>query len=114
MADVEDVRRAALALPGASERASYGSWPSWRTTARMFALVRTDPDALVVWVSAPEERDALVAADPGRFFTTPHYAGTAVLLVRLDQVDPTEVADLVEESWRQRAPRRLVRELDAP
>jgi hypothetical protein len=30
--------------------------------------------------------------------------------VRLEEVDPTELAELIEEAWRIRAPKRLVAE----
>lgn len=109
----DDVRRIANNLPGAFERASFGGRPSWRTMPRMFAWIREDPEALVVWVSSAEEKAALIASHPARFFTTAHYDGTAILLVRLEAVDVTEMSELVIESWRLRAPRPLVRAWDA-
>ncbi len=47
------------------------------------------------------------------FFSTPHYDGYPYVLVRLDVVDPTELAELLEDAWRLRAPKRLIAELDA-
>jgi hypothetical protein len=108
-----DVRAVALALPGTEERASYGGQPSWRTTTRMFTWIREDPTALVVWVDSPEEKDAMVASDPTKFFTTPHYDGQPIVLVRLEAVDADEAAELIVESWRRRGPARLVAAWDA-
>jgi len=71
----EDIREIARSLPGSFERESYGGCPSWRTSPRMFAWIRDDPEALVVWVESPEAKDALLATDPGKFFTTSHYDG---------------------------------------
>jgi hypothetical protein len=113
MITVEDVRRVALALPGAFEQASYGDRPSFRTKPRMFAWVRDEPEALVVWVESVEEKEALIASQPGTFFTTGHYAGEAIVLVRLEAVDPAEAEELITESFRLRAPKTLVRQLDA-
>ena len=113
MVSHDDVRRIALALPGSFEQASFGGRPSWRTKPRMFTWIRDDPEALVVWVDSVEERDALVASRPDTFFTTPHYDGVAVVLVRLDAVDEEEATELVTESWRLRAPRSLVEDWDA-
>lgn len=102
-----------MGLPGVYEQVSFGGRPSWRTKPRMFAWIREDPEALVVWVSSGEEKTALIASEPDRFFTTPHYDGTPILLVRLDAVDVAEAVELVTESWRLRAPRTLVQAWDA-
>ena len=109
----EDVRTIALGLPGAYEHASHGGNPSWRTKPRMFAWIRDDPEALVVWVESEEDKRALVAAEPRKFSTTPHYDGYAIVLVDLAVVDTAEVEELITESWRLRAPKRDVKEWDA-
>lgn len=111
MLSEDDIRRLALALPGASERASFGGRPSWRTAARMFAWLREDPEALVVWVGSVEDKQALIASDPGTFFTTSHYDGHPMVLVHLDAVDEQQAAELLVESWILRAPRSLTREV---
>ncbi len=105
----QDVRRIALGLPGAHEQESFGGRPSWRTKPRMFAWIREDPEALVVWVESPEAKDALISAEPRKFFTTTHYDGRPIVLVRLEAVDHAEATELITESWLLRAPRPLVR-----
>lgn len=110
MATEDDVRRIALGLPGAYEQASYGGSPSWRTKPRMFAWIRDDDGALVVWVGSVEEKELLLGADPAKFFTTDHYDGHPIVLVRLPAVDVDELGELIEESWYLRAPRSLTRE----
>lgn len=107
------IRSIALDLPGAYEQPTHGGRPSWRTTPRMFAWLREDPDALVVWVESVEEKAAMTTAHPSRFFTTAHYDGHPVLLVDLENVDAEEARDLITESWRLRAPQALVRAWDA-
>lgn len=109
----DDVRRIARGLPGSYEQESYGGRPSWRTKQRMFTWIRDDPEALVVWVESIEDKDVLVASEPDKFFTIPHYDGQAIVLVRLEAVDVQEATELVTESWRLRAPRSLVKEWDA-
>jgi hypothetical protein len=110
---VDEVREIALTLPGAYEQASHDARPSWRTKPRMFATLRADPHALVVWVSSLEEKDALLASDPATFTTTPHYDGHPIVLVDLAVVGRDEAAELITESWRLRAPRQLVAAWDA-
>jgi hypothetical protein len=109
----EDVRRIALSLPGSYEQASYGGRPSWRTKPRGFTWIRDDPEALVVWVESVEEKEALIGSEPDKFFTTPHYDGHPIVLVRLEAVDAEEATELITESWRLRAPRSLVNDWDA-
>lgn len=113
MITIDDVRRIALGLPETFEQESYGGRPSFRTKPRMFTWVRDDPEALVVWVETEEEKDAMIAAEPAKFFTTAHYDGQPIVLVRLDAIDPDEAEELITESYRWRAPKTLVRQLDA-
>lgn len=112
MVTEDDVRQLALALPGAYEQASYGGRPSWRTAPRMFACLRDDPETLVAWVETVEDKEALTAADPVKFFTTAHYAGQPIVLVRLEAIDAGEAAELIVDSWLFRAPRSLTRAVD--
>jgi hypothetical protein len=112
MIDVEDVRRISLSLPGTSEHVSYGGRPSFRTKPRMFTWVRDDPEALVVWVDSVEEKDALISSEPEKFFTTDHYDGQPIVLVRLGAIDADEARELITDSYRLRAPGSLLRQLD--
>ncbi len=109
----DDVREVALALPGAYEQPSYGGRPSWRTKPRVFATINEEESALVAWVDSEEEKAALIAAHPSRFFTTPHYDGYPIVLARLAELDVDEASELVTESWRLRAPRSLVARWEA-
>lgn len=109
----DDVRAIAMGLPEAFEQASYGGNPSWRTKPRMFAWIKDDPELLVVWVDSEEEKHALIAAEPKKFSTTPHYDGHAIVLVDLAAVELDETTELIIESWRLRSARKLVKEWDA-
>jgi hypothetical protein len=79
----------------------------------MFTWIRDDPEALVVWVASEEDKLALIAANPTVFFTTAHYDGQPIVLVRMSEVDPDEARELIVESWRLRAPRKLVKAWDS-
>lgn len=111
MITIDDIRGVALDLPGAFEQPSYGDRPSWRTKRRMFAWVRDNPEALVVWVESVDERDAMIAADPDIFFTTSHYDGHPIVLVDLERVGIDEATELIIESYLLRAERTLVAKL---
>jgi hypothetical protein len=112
VATVDDVRELALALPETSERLSYGT-PGFRVRDKPFARMREEGDVLVLWCSGLDEKEFLIGAEPEKFFTTPHYDGYAMVLVRLGAVDRTELAELLEEAWRLRAPKRVVAAFDA-
>jgi hypothetical protein len=75
--------------------------------------LRTDPDALVVRVVDLVDSQALIQARPEVYFSTPHYDGYPYVLVRLDAVKRDELAELLEDAWRIRAPKRMVAEHDA-
>ncbi len=105
----DDVRRIALGLPGSFEKESYDGCPSWRTKPRMFTWIRQSPEALVVWVESLEDKEALIGSEPGKFFTTAHYDGAPIVLVRLEAVTADEAAELIADSWRLRAPKSLVK-----
>jgi hypothetical protein len=114
---LERLRALCLALPEATERLSHGE-PTWfvqgKKTFVTYANHHHD-DRLAFWCAAPPgAQAALVDAAPERFFVPPYVGHRGWLGVRLDgPVDWGEVADLVEDAYRQVAPRRLLAALDA-
>ncbi len=95
MATEGDVRRAALALPGVTERPSWGR-PAWFATTLMARI--WDDGILTV---KTEEREALAGTDPDTYFWTPHHNRSPLLvLVRLDRIGPAELGELLSESHR--------------
>ncbi|MGH3763376.1 MmcQ/YjbR family DNA-binding protein [Actinophytocola sp.] len=111
MVTEDDVRRVALSLPHTTEKPSYGT-PGFRVKDKLFARIREEGDVLVVWVSDEGERQAMIESEPDKFFTTPHYDGYPLVLVRFGAVDVEELTELLTESWRLRAPKRVAAELD--
>ncbi|MFC0506704.1 MmcQ/YjbR family DNA-binding protein [Micromonospora costi] len=121
MADADDVRRLALALPHVVEIDSEGfdfrvadkgfvwSYPE-RTPGRP-RVIRTD--VAVLYVGDEAEKQALLLGEPERFFTTPAYDGLPLVMLRLAQVGVDRLAELVTDAWRMRAPASLVGDLDA-
>ena len=56
----------------------------------------------------------MIAADPERFFQPPYVGHRGWIGLRVDIApDRDEVANLLDEAYRQVAPRTLVRQLDA-
>ncbi len=110
MATEDDARELALSLPETIEKPSYGM-PGFRVKERLFARIARSMACSSSGVSEAE-KNFLIRAEPEKFFTTPHYDGHAMVLVRLAGVERGEL-ELVAESWRLRAPKRLVASYDA-
>jgi hypothetical protein len=120
MADADDVRRLALALPHVVEIESAGfdfrvgnkgfvwSYPERVPGARR--VIRTD--VAVLYVGDESEKQALLLGEPELFFTTPAYDGWPLVMLRLDPVDVDRLTELVTDAWRMRAPSELVSDLD--
>jgi hypothetical protein len=115
MADADDVRRLALALPGVEEIDSDGfdfrvggkgfvwSYPERRPGQRR--VIRSD--IAVLFVGDQAEKQALLLGEPGLFFTAPGYDGWPLVMLRLAEVDLPRLAELVTDAWRMRAPASL-------
>ena len=128
MATWDDVRRLVARLPETDEHPSYGGLPSWRVKEKAFVWERPlrpaeraalgsaapgeDEPVLGVRVADEGVKAALIADEPGVFLTTPHFDGFPAVLVRLERLAVEELAELVEEAWRLRAPKRLLRQVD--
>ncbi|MFG2167125.1 MmcQ/YjbR family DNA-binding protein [Micromonospora chersina] len=120
MADADDIRHLALALPHVVEIDSEGfdfrvadkgfvwSYPERRPgTSRR---IRTD--IAVLYVGDEAEKQALLLGEPELFFTTPAYDGLPLVMLRLAQVSVDRLRELVTDAWRMRAPDSLVGDLD--
>jgi hypothetical protein len=103
----DDVRRVALSLPETTEKPSYGT-PGFRVKDKLFARIREEGDVLVVFVADEAEKFALIESDAKKFFTTPHYDGYPTVLVRFGAVDVDELRELFTDSWRLKAPKRVL------
>lgn len=113
MATEDDVRRIALSLPETTEKPWYGT-PGFRVKDKGFLRIRTEAEGrLVVFVADEDEKEALLASDPQKFSTTPHYDGYPIVLVDLSQVDEPELTELIVDSWLAKAPTRVRRAHEA-
>jgi hypothetical protein len=122
MASWADVRRHALALPGASEENKSRGGAAWLVNGKLFVWERPlrPSDITALGKNAPtgpvlgartadlEMKDVLLAADPNVFFTTPHFDGYPAILIQLDKVSSKQLKDVIVEAWLARAPKRAV------
>jgi hypothetical protein len=95
MATEQDVRSMCLALPGVTERSSWGQ-PAWFAKTLMARI--WEDGVLTVKTT---EREALAGTDPETYFWTPHHERSPKLvLVRLARIDTGELGELLDESYR--------------
>ncbi len=123
MATWRDVRRIALALPGASEELSSSGKRIWFVNQNFFAwerpLRRSDVAALgdaapngpilLVRTADLEMKEVILASDPEVYFTTPHFDGYPAVMVQLENISVKELKDVILEAWLARAGKRAVK-----
>jgi hypothetical protein len=124
MADQDDVRRIALSLPQtveAEDRFAFsvvhngkqkGILWVWHERIEPKKPRVPRPDVVAIRVANESEKETLLASDPDKFFTEPHYNGFPAVLVRLAAIEPDELAELIADAWLCQAPRVLAREFD--
>jgi hypothetical protein len=112
VSDLETARRLALALPGAAEEPHF-DMASFRVRGKIFATVPPGGDLLHVFVDEAEVH-ACVAENPAAFEPLRWEQRIRGLRVRLAALPAGRVAELLEEAWRRKAPRRLLAEAAEP
>ena len=122
MATQADVRRIALALPGAQEgenelafwvmnkgKAKGFAWP-WKERIEPKKARVPNLGVLAIRVTNNAQKDLILSSDSRKFFTEPHYNGYPAVLVRLKEVTAADLRVLLEEGWRCQAPKELLGE----
>jgi hypothetical protein len=105
MSSWDDVVAIGERLPGVAAGTWWGTpgllvRQKGKAKGKGFCRLRSDPDALVVKVADLDDKEALLRGDPETYFTTPHYEGSAHVLVHLEAIDQAELAELIEDAWR--------------
>ncbi|MCV7283292.1 MmcQ/YjbR family DNA-binding protein [Mycolicibacterium flavescens] len=119
MATWTDVGRIAAGLPETSEtsprtwrvRKKLVVWERPLRKADHAALGADAPTGDIVGVRVADEgvKFALLNDDPGVYFTTPHFDGYPIVLVRLAAIGVDELTELVTEAWLSQAPKALTK-----
>ena len=116
MATRADVRRIALSLPKVEEAKDHFAFsvPNkgklkgfvwvWMERVVLKKPRVANPGVIAVRVANLGQRNALLSAEPAKFFTEPHYEGFPAVLVRLDAVTVADLKVLIAEGWRCMAP----------
>ena len=113
------LRRICLRLPEAHEVVAWGE-PTFRVKNKLFAMYASagthhGDGRNAVWCKAgPGNQALMVAASPSRFFVPPYVGPSGWIGIWLDdKTDWPEVTELMRDSYRLIAPKKLVAILDA-
>jgi hypothetical protein len=112
----QQVRRICLSFPGVTEKLTHGS-PGFfvrKQFAMLWANGHHDHDFPHLWCAAADGVQQTLIASSDRYFRPPYVGHRGWIGRRLDgQVDWDEVAEILEDAYRQVAPARLLGQLDA-
>ena len=113
MADADDVRKFASALPGVVEVDSDGFdfrvdghgfvWSYPERKPGKGRVIRSD--VAVLYVGDEAEKQALLKGEPDKFFTAAGYDGWPLVMLRLDEVDAKRLEELIKDAWQMRSGR---------
>jgi len=106
---LDQLRAICLALPETIETGGVGD-PSFKVRNKIFAMQHRMAGRMSMWCKAPSgAQSVLVSSDPEHFFVPPYVGHHGWVGVWLDvDVDWDMVAELVRDSYRMTAPKRLV------
>jgi predicted DNA-binding protein (MmcQ/YjbR family) len=111
MADevLDKLRAICLAFPEAVEAGGVGD-PTFKVRDKIFAMRHLVQDRTSLWCKAPAGlQEGLVGVDPQRFFVPPYVGHRGWIGLWLDaDVDWDHLAELVKQSYRMTAPKRLI------
>ena len=104
-------RRFALSLPEATELPHFELW-SFRVRGKIFATVTPDGHHLHVFVDSDGVRTA-TGSDPAAYEELWWGKKLAGVRVTLAAAKPAAVNELLESSWRRKAPKGVVKAFDS-
>jgi hypothetical protein len=106
---LERLRAICLVLPEAVEDAGGVGSPSFKVRDKIFAMHHPMNGRSSMWCKAPAgAQDVLVGSNPDQFFVPPYVGHHGWVGVWLDgEPDWGFVTNLIEDSYRMTAPKRL-------
>lgn len=107
---LERVRKFCLALPEVEEKLSHGE-PTFFVKKKVFVMYANNhhnDGRIAIWSAASAEiQQALIEAEPDKFFKPPYVGVRGWIGIKLDQVDDDELDSHIRQAWLMIAPVKL-------
>ena len=107
----EALVKLARELPEVEEGTSYGT-PALKVRGKGIARLKEDGKSVVFFLESVDEQEILIETQPAVYYITDHYRGWPTVLARLPALRAGECRERLEEGWRQKAPKTLLRRFD--
>jgi len=109
---MQQVRKIALDLPETAEVLAWEGELTWRVNNKIFVM--GGPDSPRVSLKCTKDDQAeLVAMDPHTYRVASYVGRFGWVEVTLARITASELRELITDSWRQIAPKRLVKAFDS-
>lgn len=108
---VEEFLELVHGLPEVAENESFADMTGFRVRGKGFCYLSEAKESIMVKATR-QEQAALIADDPATFSPSWTSGRFAWVEIRLADVDPEHLAELVTEGWRLSAPKRLASTLE--
>lgn len=108
----QQVCKLGAALPEVSEGIWYRT-PALKVREKSFVRLKEDGKTLVFLLDSVDEQELLVEAQPKVYFITDHYRGYPAVLARMSALTLTECRKRLEQGFRLKAPKKLLKSLGA-
>ncbi len=102
----ERVALLAALLPEVARSTSYRT-PSLKVCGKSFCRMKERMEGVLVVMVPLGLKEALMEAEPEKYFETPHYAHYPAMLVDLVKVSDEELINRLECAWMEKAPVKL-------
>ncbi len=99
-------------LPEVAEDTWYRT-PALKVRGKGFVRLKEDGKNVVFLLGSVDEQQFLIASQPDLYHITDHYVGSRAVLARLSRLRVAEARERIEQAWRVKAPKPLIKRFDA-